>query len=39
MFVDSAYLQVDDGSLKDEGYNEDMVEGASVIDSGGLDWC
>jgi hypothetical protein len=38
MFVDSAYLQVDDRSSEDEGYNEDMVEGASVIDNGGLDW-
>ncbi len=38
MFVDLTYLQVDDGCLKDGGYNEDMVEGASVIDSGGLDW-
>ncbi len=24
--------------LEDGGYNEDMVEGASVIDSGSLDW-
>lgn len=38
MFVDLGYLPVDDGCLKDGGYNEDMVEGASVIDSGGLDW-
>ncbi len=38
VFVDLACLQVDDGFLEDEGYNEDMVERASVIDSGGLDW-
>jgi hypothetical protein len=36
MFVDPTYLQVDDGSSEDEGYNEDMVEGVSAIDIGGL---
>jgi hypothetical protein len=36
MFVDPTYLQVDDGSSKDEGYNDDMVEGVSAIDISGL---
>ncbi len=36
MFVDPTYLQVDDGSSKDESYNENMVEGVSAIDIGGL---
>ncbi len=38
MFVDLAYLQINDGSLEDEGYNEDMVERANVIYGGCLDW-
>jgi hypothetical protein len=37
MFVDPTHLQLDDGSLETiEGYNEDMVERASVIVIGGF---
>jgi len=36
MFVNSRYLQVHDGSSKDEGYDKDTIDGADVVDISGL---
>jgi len=36
MFVDLKYLQVHDGSSEDESYEEDMIDGAYVVDIGGF---
>ncbi len=36
MFMDLKYLQVHDGSSKDEGYEEDIIDGAYVVDIGGF---
>jgi hypothetical protein len=35
-FVDLAYLQVDDDSSQNEGYNEDTTKGDNVINIGGF---
>ncbi len=36
MFVNLRYLWVHDGSSKDEGCDEDTIDGANVVDIGGL---
>ncbi len=36
MFVDSKYLQVHEDSSKDEGYDEDTIDGAYVVGIDGL---
>jgi hypothetical protein len=35
-FEDSAYLQVDDDSSQNEGYNKDTTKGDNVINIGGF---
>jgi len=36
MFVDLAYLQLDDRASNDEDYNQDLVDVVGVVDIGGL---
>jgi len=36
MFVDSGYLQLDDGATNDEDCNQDLVDEIDIIDIGGL---
>jgi hypothetical protein len=36
MFVDSTYLQLDDGVFNDEDYNQYPVDEVNIIDIGGL---
>jgi hypothetical protein len=36
MFVDMAYLQLDDGASNDEDYNQDFVDEVNIVDIGGL---
>jgi hypothetical protein len=36
MFADLKYLQVHDGSLEDESYDKNTIDGADIIDIGGL---
>jgi len=36
MFVDSRYLQLDDGVFDDEDYNQDPVNKINIVDIGAL---
>ncbi len=36
MFVDLAYLQLDDGVFNDEDCDEDWVDEVSIVDIGGF---
>jgi hypothetical protein len=36
MFVDSTYLQLDDGVYNNENYNQGLVDEVSIVDIGGL---
>ncbi len=36
MFVDLAYLQLDDGAFDDENCNQDLVDEVDIVDNGGF---
>jgi hypothetical protein len=36
MFIDMAYLQLDDGVSNDENCNQNLVDEISIVDIGGL---
>jgi hypothetical protein len=36
MFIDLAYLQLDDGVFDDEDYNQCWIDEVDIVDTGGL---
>ncbi len=36
MFVDLAYLQLDDGTFDNEDYNQNLINEVNIVDIGGF---